>query len=229
MTSDRDRLTQLFELQHDLQTETYGHNFQRMKLGNRLQYIKDTKLALDAELHEALNETGWKPWATRKFINRDAYVGELVDVLHFYVNLLLALGDDPADLATEVFTRYCLKNRVNADRQLSGYDGVSTKCPICKRALDDPAVECNTIKVNNPQGPVLDGWCAGSDTYYYWIKTVGDRPVTIGWRRPEVNIENCRQCGDPIGETHCRPATTVAWGYCEADKRNMPPIKIPTS
>lgn len=136
-------LAQLFRLQHDLQTQSFNVNFQRMLPRDRIQYIKDMKLALDAELQEALDETSWKPWATRDSIHRDAYVGELVDALHFLMNMFLVLGDDPAALAAEVFSRYCIKNRINARRQEEGYDGVSTKCGGCRRALDDPAVACS--------------------------------------------------------------------------------------
>lgn len=134
----------MLQLQERLQTETYGHNFQCMTAQDRIGYIKDMKLALESELQEALDETAWKPWARHpdRWVNRDAYVGELVDVFHFLMNMLLVLGDTPEDLATEVFTRYCLKNKINDQRQRDGYDGVSTKCAGCTRALDDPAVSC---------------------------------------------------------------------------------------
>lgn len=137
-------LRKIFEMQLDLQENYFNVNFQRMLPTDRVRYVKDMALALTAELHEALDETGWKPWATKRgILDRDAYVGELVDVLHFLVNLFLVTGEDPVDLADEVFTRYTLKNQVNRNRQAAGYDGVSTKCAICQRALDDPAVACS--------------------------------------------------------------------------------------
>lgn len=157
-------LERMLELQSQLQTETYGHNFQRMLPADRVQYIKESKLALQAELQEALDETGWKSWATSRHVNRDAYFGELVDAFHFFMNMLLVLGDDPRDVASELFTRYCLKNRVNAERQEAGYDGVSTKCPSCKRALDDAAVACWR------RGD--QGWCARDDVDVNYISTV---------------------------------------------------------
>lgn len=163
MTSVVDNFARMLELQSQLQTETYGYNFQRMLTADRVRYIKEMKLALDAELQEALDETSWKTWITRNYINRDAYVGELVDALHFFMNMLLVLGDDPADLASEVFTRYCLKHRVNAQRQLDGYDGVSTKCNQCHRALDDPAVACWR------RGD--QGYCAAASVDINYLKT----------------------------------------------------------
>lgn len=137
-----DTFARMLALQEQLQRESFGYNFETMTAEQRIQYIKDMKLALEAELQEALDETGWKPWATRKFINRDAYFGELVDVLHFLMNMFLVLGDNTGDLADEIFTKYCLKNHINERRQREGYDGISTKCGGCGRALDDPAVSC---------------------------------------------------------------------------------------
>ncbi len=141
-----DRLTELFELQHDLQTETYGFNFQQMRVGDRIRYIKDMHTAIVLELSEVMNETAWKPWAHQpphaRWVNRDEYVGELVDVLHFFINMLLVLGDDPKELAIEVYDRYLRKHNINRQRQEDGYDGVSTKCSSCHRALDDPGVSC---------------------------------------------------------------------------------------
>jgi hypothetical protein len=139
-----DKFERLFQLQHDLQIDSFGRNFQRMLAAERVVYIREMQQAAIMELCEALDEVGWKSWATSRHINRDAYVGELVDVLHFWINMLLALGDDPAKLAREVFIRYETKGRLNAKRQADGYDGVSTKCPQCHRALDDPAVTCST-------------------------------------------------------------------------------------
>jgi hypothetical protein len=86
------------------------------------------------ELGEALDEVGWKPWATpRGWVNRDAYIRELVDATHFVANLLVAVGctDD------EFWVRYRAKQQLNARRQADGYDGVTGKCHVCHRALDD--------------------------------------------------------------------------------------------
>lgn len=138
-----DKFEELFRRQHNLQVESFGRNFQRMLPADRAIYIREMQQAAIMELCEALDEVGWKSWATSRHINRDAYVAELVDVLHFWINMLLALGDDPDELASEVFTRYTLKAAINASRQARGYDGVVGKCPSCHRALDDPAVNCS--------------------------------------------------------------------------------------
>lgn len=94
--------------------------------------------ALLHELVEMESETGWKPWAKGAFVNLEAARGEWIDMLHFMLNgaLLLGLNEE------EIKKRYDAKHKKNATRQEEGYDGVTTKCPGCKRALDDEAVKC---------------------------------------------------------------------------------------
>jgi dimeric dUTPase (all-alpha-NTP-PPase superfamily) len=98
-------------------------------------------LALTDELHEALNETGWKPWATSRHFNRAAFVGEMIDVLHFWANLVLVAGVNEQS----ILDLYFEKADKNAKRQLLGYDGVEGKCKTCGRAFDDAAVLCTPI------------------------------------------------------------------------------------
>jgi dimeric dUTPase (all-alpha-NTP-PPase superfamily) len=98
-------------------------------------------LALTDELHEALNETGWKPWATSRHFNRAAFAGEMIDVLHFWVNLMLVAGVTEQD----ILDLYFAKADKNAKRQLAGYDGIDGKCKTCGRAFDDNAVLCTPI------------------------------------------------------------------------------------
>jgi len=102
-------------------------------------FIQWNHKALTHEMVELESETGWKPWATKRFVNLEAARGEAIDMLHFLLNDFLVLGMD----AGEVRRRYHLKHAKNAKRQEEGYDGVSTKCPGCKRALDDDGVACH--------------------------------------------------------------------------------------
>lgn len=105
----------------------------------RMSYLRTQALALTDELHEALAETGWKPWATSNHLNRDAYAGELADVFIFFMNLMLTADITPSELMDLVKA----KQIKNMQRQDDGYDGVATKCPQCKRAYDDDAVSCH--------------------------------------------------------------------------------------
>jgi hypothetical protein len=64
--------------------------------------------------------------------------GELADVLLFFINLCMAADATPEVIAEKTFE----KMKRNLDRQLAGYDGVTGKCGVCRRALDDTAVTC---------------------------------------------------------------------------------------
>lgn len=143
-------LNDLFHAQGVLQVEAYGkHPAKITDPEERIQFFKDMHIALTDELHEALAEMGWKPWATSNHFNEEAVKGELVDAFHFFMNLCMAAGMD----ATELQAKYFKKRQKNIDRQKAGYDGVSTKCPGCGRALDDDAVRCNFT----PDGRYV--WC----------------------------------------------------------------------
>jgi len=134
-----DKLDQMFHLQGILQRDTYGaHPAEIEDIKERIQFYKDMHVAIVDELHEALAEIGWKPWATSRHINEDAVKGELVDAFHFFMNLCMLVGMTPEELTK----RYVLKREKNIKRQQDGYDGVSSKCVGCGRALDDDAVTC---------------------------------------------------------------------------------------
>ena len=124
--------------QLELQQKSYGNDPSDLSGEEAVDWIRWNVLALEDELHEALAETGWKPWATSKHINREAYVSELVDAFHFLMNLMLVV-DCSAD---EFLEKYFEKRGLNAKRQVDVYDGVAGKCSVCHRALDDVAVEC---------------------------------------------------------------------------------------
>jgi hypothetical protein len=123
-------------------------NFADMAPEARMEYLRTQSLALTDELHEALAETGWKPWATSNHINRDAYAGEMADTFIFLMNMMLVADITPTELLALVKAKQ-IKNR---QRQDDGYDGVTTKCPGCKRAYDDEAVKCY------PAGTLIGGY-----------------------------------------------------------------------
>jgi dUTPase len=208
-------------MQQSLQRDTYGYAFENMTVDDIVIYVKNMKLAIDAELIELLDEVPWKPWTTgRRAINRDAFMGEVVDILHFVVNMALAVSgrSTPTEIADELFTRYTLKNRVNINRQITGYDGVSTKCGGCDRALDDPAVMCTR------RGD--QGYCVYTNSDINYIdspRTPVKAPLT------PIKPTLCTHCGEPIDRYSCVPPTTERWGHCGQDTRNIAPIKLPTT
>lgn len=137
-------LAHLLQLQYDLQFEIPPpRNVMQLVGQERVEFIRWNYIALVDELHEALQEISWKPWASAEFFNRELFLKELVDAFHFFMNLLLVAAPTPAvnDLAHEFVQLYLKKREINRERHAAGYDGVSDKCPNCKRALDDVGVD----------------------------------------------------------------------------------------
>ena len=131
-------LTDALKAQYELQVKSFGNDPKTLTDAEKMDWIRWNILALTDELHEALAETGWKPWAKSQHINRDAFVSELVDAFHFLMNLMIVVDCS----AEEFLDHYFVKRGLNQIRQANGYDGVAGKCPDCKRALDDKAVTC---------------------------------------------------------------------------------------
>lgn len=138
------------EFQRRLHDDTEPQN---LTDADKMAYIREQALALTDEVHEAMAETGWKSWATSNHINREAYLGELADVFIFWMNLCLVGEITASDIAKVVLE----KQFKNHKRQDDGYDGVSTKCPGCKRAYDDDAVKCTPP--GNVLGRLTTAWC----------------------------------------------------------------------
>lgn len=127
----------MFHRQHGLQSHITGMDVLDLPHAARMDYIRYNVLALTDELHEALKEVSWKPWAEGHRFNREAYLKELVDALHFLMNLALAAGaDGVTDLVREFTALYFHKADVNQRRKDEGYDGISTKC-ACGREIRD--------------------------------------------------------------------------------------------
>lgn len=145
-----------------LQEETYGVDFDAPRDPDAFaDAVVMNHSALVVELSEFMGEVGWKDWATpRGWVNRDAAVGELVDAAHFLANILVRL--DVTDDEWE--QRYRAKQEVNRRRQRSGYDGVSGKCPRCKRSYDDPGVTCRRVDGDYGDGVTRD-WCGRDNRY----------------------------------------------------------------
>ena len=73
-----------------------------------------------AIIHEAVELqrlTSWKWWKKPVPFDSSAAKEELIDIWHFVVQASIELGMSPADILEE----YKKKNRVNRDRQTSGY------------------------------------------------------------------------------------------------------------
>lgn len=160
--------------QYDLQGETYHRDLASLAPEARVEFIKDMVLAATDELHEALNEVTWKPWTQGEpEVNEDAYFGELIDLWHFVMNLMLVAypGLSPEGLAAAIELRYLEKRKINVQRQEDGYDGKTSKCPNCRRALDDKTVFCRRVTTDEFEGEHRY-YCAYSTHFYHADGTV---------------------------------------------------------
>lgn len=132
-------LEDIFRRQFELQRDSFGIDLPMPDDRATVEFVDWNITAMVQELAEMRDEIAWKPWAKDRFewFDRDAVVKEGIDVLHFLVNVWLAVGASPE----EVIGRYLAKADVNRDRQEAGYthdyqkevgtDGV-------RRALDEP-------------------------------------------------------------------------------------------
>lgn len=104
-----DKLDQIYRNQSKLQ--------QKLKTDYDTQFQKDMILGAIDELCECLREIPWKPWKKKQEYHEERFKEEIVDLLHFLVNLSLSAGMS----SDELFERYCNKNKINHERHDSGY------------------------------------------------------------------------------------------------------------
>lgn len=147
---DHDWLGHMMQLQAELQTFLYGEHPYDLNLEKRIQYIHMMHTALLAEQHELMDEVGWKPWASRRFINDAKAQGEVIDVLHFVLSEALAVGLTPHTL----YHKFIEKQERNRQRQREGYTGVTEKCIICGRDTEDVKVATGLAPM--PAQPPID-------------------------------------------------------------------------
>lgn len=192
-----DRLADMFEYQRKLQL-LLGNDATTMAPEQLMDYIRTMGWACSDELHEAVNECGWKPWATSNHINYEAFRDELTDAWLFLLNLMIAANMTPGDL----FDRW-IKKRLNAERRhYEQYDGVSSKCPKCKRAYDNDAVKCEPEIPTGADGKGRPAICA-EDTMIM---------------ESTINqiMQECPKCQAKYGAdgTKCVAPTRTGFGWC---------------
>ena len=134
--TDLPDLQRMLDRQLELQQRSFGVDPPSLEGEDLVEFIRWNVLALTDELHEALGEVKWKPWTSDSgWVNRDAFVKELIDALHFWMNLVLAAGGS----SVEITDRYFAKAAVNQARQESGYTHLYKK-GADGRALDEPSI-----------------------------------------------------------------------------------------
>lgn len=139
-----------------LQRDVYGHVLPMQPNTDELaDYAQVNLFAAIDEVMEMAGEVGWKPWAEpRGWIRPQHVMKEAVDVLHFIANVLCAAGISDE----EFWEAYRAKQATNSRRQELGYDGVSGKCPGCRRSYDDE-IDCDPPSGTEP------AYCTVKDTF----------------------------------------------------------------
>ena len=111
-----DKLDWLFDMQLKFQKALgYDKFFDGGK--DNQEWLETMLIACMDELMEMIRETPWKPWKQQQKYNKAKVQDELVDLLHFFINLCLLAGMDSQLL----FEKYLFKHKVNYKRQQDGY------------------------------------------------------------------------------------------------------------
>ena len=111
-----DKLDEIFEQQKEL-NKRIGVNTDAMSVEDKAQWVLNYTRAMQQEIAELIDSVPWKWWAKyQEFDEQNAKV-EVVDLFHFLISIAQVLGMSPED----VYQAYVKKNKVNHNRQESGY------------------------------------------------------------------------------------------------------------
>lgn len=112
-----DKLEEIFSMQDGL-NRRIGVVTAGMGEEDRKKWILNYVRAMQQELAELTDSVPWKWWAKyQEFDEQNARV-EVVDLFHFLISLAQVLGMS----AEDVYDAYVKKNKVNHDRQDTGYE-----------------------------------------------------------------------------------------------------------
>lgn len=111
-----DKFDDIFRMQEELNARI-GVKLEGISEQDQTKWVLNYTRAMQQELAELIDSVPWKWWAKyQKFDLQNARV-EVVDLFHFLISLAQTLGMS----ADDVFEAYVKKNRVNHERQESGY------------------------------------------------------------------------------------------------------------
>ena len=111
-----DKMDEIFALQEKL-NQRIGVNMNEMNDDDRAQWILNYIRAMQQELAELTDSVPWKWWAKYQEFDKQNAKVEIVDLFHFLISLAQVMGMSSDD----VFNAYLEKNKVNHNRQDSGY------------------------------------------------------------------------------------------------------------
>lgn len=132
-------LADIWNHQKEMQEKTYGFNFDTMSLRDIMDFWTTNTHALIDELHEATDALGgvkdgdgsaiWKKWKKAYATYSDKNINdlsesdkkeldmEIVDILHFFMNMAISVKLDPRTM----YNYYFAKAEENKQRQKRGY------------------------------------------------------------------------------------------------------------
>jgi len=111
-----DKLEEIFQLQKKL-NERIGVKLDDLTEAEKTQWLLNYVRAMQQELAELVDSVPWKWWAKyQKFDEQNAKV-EIIDLFHFLISAAQVFGLS----ADDVYESYVKKNKVNLERQDSGY------------------------------------------------------------------------------------------------------------
>ena len=111
-----DKLEEIFQMQEAL-NQRIGVQMNEFSDEDKGKWILNYTRAMQQELAELVDSVPWKWWAKyQEFDEQNARV-EVVDLFHFLISLAQTLGMT----ADDVHEAYIKKNKVNHERQDSGY------------------------------------------------------------------------------------------------------------
>lgn len=113
----------LIEKYKDIEAKNLGREVHHYPLNldkcQDQQHLKDLAWRVTEEIGEAMNCLKNKPWKNSQMLtDKEHYIEEVADALHFFVELCIASGLDTAE---KIYEAYARKHAVNEFRQRTNY------------------------------------------------------------------------------------------------------------
>lgn len=116
LLSFMDKLDAIFSLQEEL-NKRIGVDTSSLSEEEKIKWVLNYSRALQQETAELVDSVPWKWWAKYQTFDQQNARVEVVDLFHFLVSLAQVLGMTAQDL----YDAYAKKNKVNHQRQETGY------------------------------------------------------------------------------------------------------------
>lgn len=111
-----DKLQRIFEMQEELNARI-GVDLKDIDEQEQTKWVLNYSRAMQQEMAELIDSVPWKWWAKYQAFDKQNARVEVIDLFHFLISLAQTLGMS----ADDVYDAYQAKNKVNHQRQESGY------------------------------------------------------------------------------------------------------------